>query len=279
MSISGGLFRCMEHGQTAGCEVVQLFSKSERQWLAKPITDDDIGKFTEARARTGVVPVMIHDSYLINLSSPDDTLWGKSIDGLRDELLRARQLGVPYVNMHPGSHVGSGVEVGLDRMVTALDRLGAEGAYKGVTVLLETTAGQGTNLGSRFEEIGYLIAHTQYPDAFGVCLDTCHIFVAGYDYRTAEQARTVLDEFDKYVGMDKLVCIHANDTDKACGSKSDRHAHIGDGEIGYAGFAAFFEQLKVYPNLPATVAVVVETPDSETMVAENVYRIKRLGTA
>lgn len=273
MSISGGLFRCMEHGQTAGCEVVQLFSKSERQWLAKPITDDDIGKFTEARARTGVVPVMIHDSYLINLSSPDDTLWGKSIDGLRDELLRARQLGVPYVNMHPGSHVGSGVEVGLDRMVTALDRLGAEGAYKGVTVLLETTAGQGTNLGSRFEEIGYLIAHTQYPDAFGVCLDTCHIFAAGYDIRTPETYAETIAAFDQHIGLSRLKALHINDALQPLGDHKDRHAAIGEGHIGLEGF----RNVVTDPRL-AALPMILETPKSTDLHEdlENLARLREL---
>jgi len=273
MSISGGLFRCMEHGQTAGCEVVQLFSKSERQWLAKPITDEDVDKFTEARARTGVVPVMIHDSYLINLSSPDDALWGKSIDGLRIELLRARQLGVPYVNMHPGSHVGSGVEVGLDRMVTALDRLGAEGAYEGVTVLLETTAGQGTNLGSRFEEIGYLIAHTQYPNAFGVCLDTCHIFAAGYDIRTPETYSETMAAFDQHIGLSRLKALHLNDALQPLGDHKDRHAAIGEGHIGLEGF----RNVVTDPRL-AALPMILETPKSTDLHEdrENLARLREL---
>jgi len=273
MSISGGLFRCMEHGHTAGCDVVQLFSKSERQWLAKPITDDDIGKFTEARARTGVVPVMIHDSYLINLSSPDDTLWGKSINGLCDELLRARQLGVPYVNMHPGSHVGSGVEVGLDRMVTALDRLGAEGAYEGITVLLETTAGQGTNLGSRFEEIGYLIAHTQYPDAFGVCLDTCHIFAAGYDIRTPETYTETMAAFDQHIGLSRLKALHLNDALQPLGDHKDRHAAIGEGHIGLEGFRNVVTDARL-----ATLPMILETPKSADLHEdlENLARLRGL---
>jgi len=264
----------MEHGQTAGCDVVQLFSKSERQWVGKQITDDDVARFTEARERTGVVPVMIHDSYLINLSSPDDALWHKSTDALRDELNRARQLGVPYVNTHPGSHVGQGVEAGLARMIAALDRLGAQGAYEGVAVLLETTAGQGTNLGSRFEEIGYLIAHTQYPDAFGVCLDTCHVFAAGYDLRTPETYAATMATFDEHIGLDRLKALHLNDALQPLGDHKDRHAAIGEGHIGLEGF----RNVVTDPRL-AGLPMVLETPKSTDLHEdiENLTRLRALG--
>ncbi|MGI8689586.1 MAG: deoxyribonuclease IV [Thermomicrobiales bacterium] len=273
MSISGGCFRSMEWGQQAGCEVVQLFSKNERQWLGKPLTDDDIAKFTDARTRTNVHPVMIHDSYLINLSSPNDDLWGKSINAFRDELLRARALDVPYLNTHPGSHVGSGEQEGLDRMVTALNRLGAEGAYEGVTVLLETTAGQGTNLGAKFEHLSYLIEHVNNPDAFAVCIDTCHIFAAGYDIRTPETYAATMADFDRLVGYDRIKAMHLNDALQPLGDHKDRHAAIGEGHIGLEGFRNVVND----PRL-AHLPMVLETPKSADCHEdiENIARLRGL---
>ncbi len=273
MSISGGCFRSMEWGQQAGCEVVQLFSKNERQWLGKPLTDEDIAKFMDARARTNVQPVMIHDSYLINLSSPNDELWEKSINAFRDELQRARALGVPFLNTHPGSHVGSGEQVGLDRMVAALNRLGAEGAYDGVTVLLETTAGQGTNLGAKFEHLAYLIEQVNDPDAFGVCVDTCHIFAAGYDIRTPETYAATMADFDRLVGYDRIKALHVNDALLPFGDRKDRHAAIGAGNIGLEGFRNVVND----PHL-SHVPMVLETPKSADCHedVENIARLRSL---
>ena len=273
MSIAGGCFRCMEWGQQAGCEVVQLFSKNERQWLGKPLMDDDIARFTDARTRTNVHPVMIHDSYLINLSSPNDDLWEKSINAFRDELLRARSLGVPYLNMHPGSHVGSGEQEGLDRMVEALNRLGAEGAYEGVTVLLETTAGQGTNLGAKFEHLSYLIEQANTPDAFGVCIDTCHIFAAGYDIRTPETYAATMADFDRLVGYERIKAFHLNDALQPLGDHKDRHTAIGEGHIGLEGFRSVVND----PRL-AHLPMVLETPKSADCHedVENIARLRGL---
>jgi len=273
MSIAGGCFRCMEWGQQAGCEVVQLFSKNERQWLGKPLMDDDVARFTDARTRTNVLPVMIHDSYLINLSSPNDDLWEKSINAFRDELLRARSLGVPYLNMHPGSHVGSGEQEGLDRMVEALNRLGAEGAYEGVTVLLETTAGQGTNLGAKFEHLSYLIEQANTPDAFGVCIDTCHIFAAGYDIRTPETYAATMADFDRLVGYERIKAFHLNDALQPLGDHKDRHAAIGEGHIGLEGFRSVVND----PRL-AHLPMVLETPKSADCHedVENIARLRAL---
>ncbi len=273
MSIAGGCFRCMEIGQQAGCEVVQLFSKNERQWLGKPLTEEDIAKFAEARTRTNVTPVMIHDSYLINLSSPNDELWEKSIAAFRDELQRARMLGVPYVNTHPGSHVGSGEQEGLERMIVALNRLGAEGAYEGVTVLLETTAGQGTNLGAKFEHLAHLIEHVSAPDAFGVCVDTCHIFAAGYDIRTPETYAATMADFDRLVGYARIKAFHLNDALQPLGDHKDRHAAIGEGHIGLEGFRSVVND----PRL-ADLPMVLETPKSADCHedVENIARLRAL---
>ncbi len=279
MPTAGGLHKAVTEGYKIGSDTVQLFTASPRQWNAPPLRPESVRAFRRAVDKTGLYPLVAHDSYLINLATQDAALLEKSRVAFKHEMERAEALGLDFLVTHMGAHTGSGEEAGMARVSESLDWLHDQLPDVRVRIALETTAGQGTALGGSFAHFARIVSAVREKERIMACLDTCHIFVAGYDYRTAEQARTVLDEFDKYVGMDKLVCIHANDTDKACGSKSDRHAHIGDGEIGYAGFAAFFEQLKVYPNLPATVAVVVETPDSETMVAENVYRIKRLGTA
>ena len=270
MSIAGGCYRCMDWGQQAGCDVVQLFSKNERQWLGKPLSEADTASFLEARSRTGIDPVMIHDSYLINLSSPNDELWEKSITAFRDELQRARMLGVPYLNTHPGSHVGSGEQVGLDRMLTALNRLGAEGAFEGVTVLLETTAGQGTNLGCRFEHLAYLIEQVDHPDAFGVCIDTCHIFAAGYDIRTPETYAETMAEFDRLVGYDRVKAFHLNDALQPFGDRKDRHAHIGEGHIGIEGFRLVMND----PHF-ADLPMILETPKSADL-HEDIDNLTRL---
>ena len=273
MSIAGGCFRSMEWGQQASCDVVQLFSKNERQWLGKPLMDEDIAKFTDARTRTNVDPVMIHDSYLINLSSPNDELWEKSINAFRDELQRARALGVPYLNTHPGSHVGSGEQEGLDRMVEALNRLGAEGAYDSVMVLLETTAGQGTNLGAKFEHLAYLIEHVNDPDAFGVCMDTCHIFAAGYDIRTPETYAATMADFDRLVGYERIKALHVNDALLPFGDRKDRHAPIGEGHIGLDGFRNIVND----PHL-SHLPMVLETPKSADCHedVENIARLRAL---
>ncbi len=273
MSISGGCFRAMEWGQQVGCEVVQLFSKNERQWLGKPLLDEDIAKFADARTRTNVYPVMIHDSYLINLSSPNDELWEKSINAFRDELQRARALGVPYLNTHPGSHVGSGEREGLDRMVAALNRLGAEGAYDGVTVLLETTAGQGTNLGAKFEHLAQIIEQVNDPDVFGVCVDTCHIFAAGYDLRTPEAYAATMADFDRLVGYDRIKALHLNDALQPFGDRKDRHAAIGEGHIGLEGFRNIVNDPRL-SHLP----MVLETPKSADCHedVENIARLRAL---
>ncbi len=273
MSIAGGAYRCMDWGQQSGCEVVQLFSKNERQWLGKPLTDDDIAKFTDARTRTNVHPVMIHDSYLINLSSPNDELWEKSINAFRDELVRARALSVPYLNTHPGSHVGSGEDVGLARMIDALNRLGAEGAYDGVTVLLETTAGQGTNLGARFEHLSHILERVDHPAAFGVCIDTCHIFAAGYDIRTPESYAATMADFDRLVGYDRAKAFHLNDALQPFGDRKDHHAAIGEGHIGLEGF-----RLVVNDPHFADLPMVLETPKSADCHEdlENLARLRGL---
>jgi deoxyribonuclease-4 len=258
MSVSGGLHLAFERAQTVGCAALQIFSKSERQWQAKPLTDDGIAQFKDAQRRTNIGSVLVHDSYLINLASPKDDLWHKSSAAFAHELQRCEQLGVPYLVTHPGAHTGSGTEAGLQREADALNRLFADGVGGPTMVLLETTAGQGTALGGRFEELAWLLEHVAYPNRMGICVDTCHIFAAGYDVRTAEGYAAVFDRLIDLVGLEQIKAFHLNDSKGTLGGHLDRHAAIGDGEIGLDGFRLLINDAR-FVGLP----MVLETPKSD----------------
>jgi deoxyribonuclease-4 len=258
MSVSGGLHLAFKRAQTAGCAALQIFSKSERQWQAKPLTDDGIAQFKDAQRRTNIGSVLVHDSYLINLASPKDDLWHKSSAAFAHELQRCEQLGVPYLVTHPGAHTGSGTEAGLQREADALNRLFADGVGGPTMVLLETTAGQGTALGGRFEELAWLLEHVAYPNRMGICVDTCHIFAAGYDVRTAEGYAAVFDRLIDLVGLEQIKAFHLNDSKGTLGGHLDRHAAIGDGEIGLDGFRLLINDAR-FVGLP----MVLETPKSD----------------
>src|SRR5512145_614625 len=257
MSIAGGLYKAFGLGERAGCDTIQIFSKNQQQWRAKPLDEQDIARFKAEQLRSGLGPVVVHDSYLINLASPDDTLWEKSIAAFGDELERCALLGIPYLVTHPGAHVGSGEEVGLQREAIALRRLFAAGAGIGVTVLLETTAGQGTCLGYRFEHLARLIELVEFQDRLGICVDTCHLLAAGYEIRTIEGYATTFETFDRIVGLDRIKVFHVNDSQKDLGSRVDRHAHIGEGCIGVEGFSLLVNDSR-FSGLP----MILETPKS-----------------
>lgn len=255
VSTSGGLHKAFANAKAAGCDTIQIFSKNQQQWKGKALTDAEVTQFRTAHAESGINPLVVHDSYLINLASPDAELQAKSRAAFADELDRCARLGIPYLVTHPGAHVGSGVEAGLTRVAEALDAIFESGVGAGVTVLLETTAGQGTTLGRTFEELATIIAACKYPDRLGVCLDTCHILVAGYEFRTPETAAQLVADFDRIIGIDRLKIIHANDAQKDLGSRTDRHAHIGAGFVGLDGFRSLMMQ----PAL-RHVPMILETP-------------------
>jgi deoxyribonuclease-4 len=270
MSISGGLHKAFARGESAGCEAVQIFSKNQQQWRAKPLSDADIAHFKAEQQRSGLAPVIVHDSYLINLASPDDALWEKSIAAFAEELERCATLGIPYLVTHPGAHTGSGEETGLRREAEALNRLFDAGVGEGVMVLLETTAGQGSCLGYRFEHLARLIELTDRRERLGVCIDTCHILAAGYDIRTPEAYAATFDEFDRVIGIDRIKAFHVNDSVKDLGSRVDRHAHIGDGCVGLEGFRALVNDPR-FVGLPT----ILETPKGEDM-AEDIANLAKL---
>jgi deoxyribonuclease IV len=238
MSVAGGLDKAIGRGVGVGCTALQIFTKNANQWRAKPLAEEDIARFKDTLAGSPIAPaaVVAHDSYLINLGSPDDAKWEQSVAAFTDEVRRCDQLGVPFLVTHPGAHMGSGEEAGLARVAQGLARALAE--TERTTILLETTAGQGTYLGHRFAHLARLLELTppEYLDRVGVCLDTCHVFVAGYDISTPEGYAATWAEFDREIGRDRLRVLHLNDAKKPLGSRVDRHEHLGKGSIGESGF-------------------------------------------
>ncbi len=236
MSISGGCDLALLRAAEIGMDACQIFTKNERQWIAKPIDPGVIERFQVNRQETGIDKLVAHDSYLINMATPDDALWEKSRLAFLDELNRCDQLGVPGLVTHPGSHMGSGVEAGIKRVAEAINRIHDERPDGTTITLIETTAGQGNSLGRTFEEIQGIIDLIEDTSRVGVCLDTCHIFAAGYDIRDAASYEATMAHFDLVIGIDRLKALHLNDSKFGLGERKDRHAHIGEGELGLDAF-------------------------------------------
>ena len=232
MSIAGGVGNALLAAKRVDCDAVQIFTKSSRQWASKPYTKEEIEQFQINRQQTDITTVIAHDSYLLNLGSPDPTLRSRSIAAFIDELERCELLAVSNLIAHPGAHVDAGEAEGIKTIAKSLDEAHkACPGYK-VKVTLEITAGQGSNLGYRFEQIGNIMDATQESDRLRVCFDTQHAFAAGYDLRTIEGYERTFSEFDKAIGLDRLAAFHLNDSKKEFHSRVDRHEHIGKGFIG-----------------------------------------------
>lgn len=255
MSIAGGVHKAFARAEEAGCRTLQIFTKNERQWNAKPLDDAAIAAWKAEAERCGIKPVMIHASYLINLGTPDDALWEKSIAAFADELERADLLAIPYVVLHPGAHTGSGLDAGLGRVAAALDRVLGAGTGGTTMVLLETTAGQGTTLGGTFEDLARLLNLVKHRERVGICVDTCHMYAAGYNIATEEGYRATIDQLITLVGIDTIKAFHLNDSQGKLGSHLDRHAPIGEGEIGLEGFRALLNDERFFQ-----VPMIIETP-------------------
>ena len=235
-SIAGGVHQALLRGREAGCDAVQIFVKSPSRWVSKPLTAEDVTAFQEARAETGIWPVFGHSLYLLNLASPDDGLWHKSIEALIDDLERCEQLGLPGLVMHPGSHMGSGETTGLARISAALDEVHARLPGYGAQVWLEVTAGQGDHLGRTFAQLRAMIDGVKEPERLGVCFDTAHALAAGYELRTRQGYDATWAEFDTALGLGRLKAVHLNDSKTDLGSHVDRHEHIGQGHLGLEPF-------------------------------------------
>lgn len=258
MSMAGGYYKAVRAAAEFGMDCVQLFTKNNNQWRAKPLTDDDIAKFRTALDETGIKHPVAHDSYLINLASPDDALWEKSLDAFVIELERAEALGLIGVVMHPGSYTKSSEEEGLARIVKAIDETHRRTEGFQTQILLETTAGQGTNLGHRFEHLAYIFDETEESERIGVCIDTCHIFAAGYAISTVLEYRRTMKEFDSLIGIDRIRAFHLNDSKREFGSRVDRHEKIGEGHLGLEPFRHLLNDRRL-----AKVPMYMETPKGD----------------
>jgi deoxyribonuclease-4 len=274
MSIAGGIDLAPLRGRQVGCRTIQLFTKSNNQWRARSLSADEIARYRANVCATGIAPVVAHDSYLINLASTDPGLHRKSMDAFLEELERAETLDIPYLVIHPGAHMGAGEASGLRRVSDSLRSLLNRTRGYRVQVVIETTAGQGTSLGHRFEQIALILNQIGLPERTGVCLDTCHIFAAGYDIRTPEGYDEVVDAFDRLVGIPRLKVIHLNDCKRELGCRVDRHEHIGQGEIGRRAFGCLLTD----PRLRG-IPMILETPkDGDSVAADrrNLATLRRL---
>jgi deoxyribonuclease-4 len=271
MSIGGGLHRAVERAERVEATALQVFVKSSRQWSAKPLARSEVAAFRAGTEARGLTPyTLAHGTYLINLASPDDGLWRKSLEAFRLEVDRCARLGIPYLVVHPGAHVGAGERAGMTRVARALRRAlrgrktaSAAPADDKVRVLLENTAGQGTNLGHRFEQLAWIIERSGAEDRLGVCFDTCHALAAGYDIRTARSFRKTFSEFDRTVGCERLKAFHLNDSKFGPGSRRDRHEHIGKGSVGLEAFRLILNDRR-FRHLP----MVLETPKGEDLAED-----------
>ena len=255
MSIAGGVDRAVERGARAGCQAIQIFTKSSNQWRAREIPREEIRRFRSGLESAGISAVVAHASYLINLASPDPALYGRSIEAFGAELDRCEMLGIPCLVVHPGSHKGAGERAGIERIAKGLDGLLRARRRQKVTVLLETTAGQGHCVGHRFEHLGKIMAAMRSARRVGVCVDTCHVFAAGYDIRSPGGYGAVIDDLDGAVGLDRVKAFHLNDSKKELHCRVDRHEHIGKGFIGVGAFRLLMNDPR-FEDVP----MVLETP-------------------
>jgi len=271
VSIAGGLANAFSRGEKIGCTTIQIFTKNQMQWKSKPLSNEQIKRYQQSLANSTIRSVLAHDSYLINLASPDENLLTKSGQAFLEEMDRAEKLGISYLIFHPGSHKGAGENFGLKLIADSINYVQKQRSNYRLKLLLETTAGQGTNLGYSFEQLKQIIDMLDSPHRVGVCLDTCHIFAAGYDIRTKSNYMKTFDKFDQVIGLERLHAIHLNDSKKEFGSRVDRHENIGKGEIGIEGFRLIMNDER-FIHIPK----VLETPGGKQKFMENLELLKNL---
>jgi len=236
MSTAGGAWKALERGQRIACEVVQIFLKNNMQWFGRPPSAHEVSLFAAERKRTKIAAVFGHACYLINLGAAPSANRDKSLQSLIQEIEFATALGVPFIVMHPGAHLGAGEEKGLERIVSGLDEAFSATRTSPVKLALEITAGQGTCLGHKLEHLAAIIDAANNPERLGICLDTAHLFAAGYDIRHTQGWEATIKQVSRLVGLKKVLAFHLNDSKTDLGSRVDRHAHIGQGKIGRRGF-------------------------------------------
>ncbi len=273
ISIAGGIYLAPARGRAIGCDAIQIFSKSNRGWAAKPLTDEDRERLDLARRETGIDQIVVHACYLINLAADTDALWNRSFDAWKIELERCAFLGLDQIVLHPGIHGQASETAGIDKIARGLDRA-FEQTEGQVRVLLEITAGQGTtSVGWRMEQLRDLIGRSRYPQRLGTCFDTCHAFAAGYDLRSAESYALTFDRFEDLLGLESIGCFHLNDSKKPLGSRVDRHANIGEGELGIEPFRLLLNDLR-FKGRP----MLLETPGDPEVWQAELCRLRALRT-
>ncbi|MDH4071039.1 MAG: deoxyribonuclease IV [Ignavibacteria bacterium] len=271
MSIGGGLHTALERGAGIGCTAIQIFTKNSNRWRAKPLSDEDIRNYERAKAEARIDHVVTHASYLINLCSTNSKTAKLAQDAFVDELTRCEQLGIRSLIFHPGSHTGAGEDEGLRAIAAALDRAHEVTAGFKTESTLETTAGQGTNLGYRFEQLARIIDMVREPERVAVCMDTCHLFAAGYPIHTEEGWEETMNEAEKAFGLSRVIAFHVNDSKKGLGSKIDRHEHIGKGEIGLTAFRMLMNDNR-FTAIPKILETEKEEDLKDDVVNMNVLR-------
>jgi deoxyribonuclease-4 len=274
-SIAGGYHNALLAAQALGCETVQLFTKPPNQWASKPIKREEAMLFRRTLKATRLRYPIAHDCYLINLASPDPLLYRRSLEAFIDEVYRAEQLGLRYLVTHPGAHMGEGEEAGLDRVAAALDEVHQRCAGYKVRVLLESTAGMGTSLGHRFEHLAHILSKVAEPKRLGVCLDTCHVFAAGYCLSPEREYRATFREFERRIGLKWLRAFHLNDSLKPLGSRVDRHAHIGQGCLGREPFRLVVNDPR-FRNRPMVLETPKESEENDDMDPVNLAVLRGL---
>jgi deoxyribonuclease-4 len=269
--ITGGVFNAPGHGQAIGAEAIQIFTRNQMQWACRPLGPEEAARFREAVTKSGVRRVLTHGSYLMNLASPNPEFLAKSRDCLVTEIERCHQLGIPYVVLHPGAHMGQGEDEGLSAIARSLDAVLERTEGRDVMPLLEVTAGQGSCLGYRFEHLAAIFDRVREPDRVGVCLDTCHLYAAGYDLASPAGYERTLRDFARIVGLRKLKAIHLNDSKRERGSRVDRHARAGEGVMGLDTFTRIVNDRR-FRGLP----LVVETPGPLAEWKKEIARLRAL---
>jgi len=270
MSISGGVHMAIERARSIDCTAAQMFVKNNMQWFARPLTRSEIHAFLNHVQRGELLSVFAHANYLINLAATNPQFHANSLRALAEELTRADQLELPFLVLHPGAHLGAGQEAGLAKIVKSIDRVFAKIREVKTRIALETTAGQGSCLGEKFDHLAYVIDNVREPERLCVCLDTAHVFAAGYDIGSESGIKKTFREFDRAIGLDRVAAIHLNDSKMPRGSRVDRHEHIGNGKIGLAAFR-FIMRDRRFRKIPK----VLETPKGKDL-AEDIVNMKTL---
>jgi deoxyribonuclease-4 len=269
MSIAGGMHLAFERGMKAGCRTIQVFLKNASQWRARPLGAEDRRLWLDWQEKSGIRPVLAHSSYLINLGSPDSALRAKSMNALVEELERANFLGVPALILHPGAHMGAGEDAGIAAIAESLDKV-LERVPPPITILLENTAGMGSSIGHSFQQLAAILNRMRQSGRIGFCLDTCHLFAAGYDIRTDEGYASTLGDFKRLIGIRKIRAFHVNDCLKPLGCRVDRHTHIGQGFLGLHAFRCLLMDARF-----AGIPKILETPKGKDF-AEDLMNLATL---